>query len=549
MTPPDPVLHDVGAGAIVAEYPVSSDEEANRRAVALGRALLASGAESLRDAIPGARTLLVSFDPIRLSHEQARDLVASQSAGTAALSGGREVTIAACYGGEFGPDLSELASRAGSTPDEIARRHAAGDYTVAFLGFAPGFAYLSGLEPMLHCPRLSTPRPRVPAGSVAIGGPYTGVYPSPTPGGWRLIARSAARLFDEEADPPAALAPGDRVRFEQVGRERLEALERDLAADAARTDTSPGGRPVFRVVKPGLFTSVQGAPRWRRGDAGVPPGGAMDEAALEAGNARLGNSPSVSSLEMTLLGPELEAVGATVTCVVSGAEFDLKVDEGMAAVDQPFTVAPGHRLRFGARRRGARAYLAVAGGFAVPRTLGSRATSLTSRMGPFDGRALRADDLLVVGSDDTRAVAAGAGLLLPEGGARLRVILGPHDGRFTRDAHKVFASSRYIVTPESNRMGYRLSGPTLELAVRGDILSDATPVGSIQVPASGSPILLMADRATTGGYPKIATVITADLPLAGQLAPGDWIEFLPCTPSDAATALHARLATLKGQDA
>ena len=303
------------------------------------------------------------------------------------------------------------------------------------------------------------------------------------------------------------------------------------------------------VVRPGMLTTIQDEGRWGHQHLGVPVAGPMDWYSHALANRRAGNRDDAATMEITLLGPELEAVGGTVTCVVSGAEFDLRVDEGMAAVDQPVTVAPGHRLRFGSRRRGARAYLAVAGGFAVPRTLGSRATSLTSRMGPFDGRALRADDLLVVESADTQAMSVGAGLLLPEGGARLRVILGPHDDRFTRDAHKVFASSRYVVTPESNRMGYRLSGPTLELAVRGDILSDATPVGSIQVPASGSPILLMADRATTGGYPKIATVITADLPLAGQLAPGDWIEFLPCTPSDAATALHARLATLKGEDA
>ena len=305
----------------------------------------------------------------------------------------------------------------------------------------------------------------------------------------------------------------------------------------------------FTVVRPGMLTTIQDEGRWGHQHLGVPVAGPMDWYSHALANRRAGNRDDAATLEITLLGPELEAVGATITCAVSGAEFDLTTGKGAVGPDQPFTVAQGHRLRFGSRHRGARAYLAVAGGFAVPRTLGSRATSLTSRMGPFDGRALRTGDLLAVGFDDTRPVAAGARLLLPEGGARLRVILGPHDSRFTRHAHEVFASSRYIVTPESNRMGYRLSGPTLELAARGDILSDATPVGSIQVPASGSPILLMADRATTGGYPKIATVITADLPLAGQLAPGDWIEFVPCTPADAAKALSERLAALNGDGA
>jgi antagonist of KipI len=126
-------------------------------------------------------------------------------------------------------------------------------------------------------------------------------------------------------------------------------------------------------------------------------------------------------------------------------------------------------------------------------------------------------------------------------------MLGPHERSFSRAALETFSSSQFVVTPESNRMGYRLDGPRLEHSGAADILSDATPIGSVQVPASGHPILLMADRQTTGGYPKIATVITADLPLAGQLAPGDWIEFEPCSLTAAVDALRQRTATLHGR--
>jgi antagonist of KipI len=124
--------------------------------------------------------------------------------------------------------------------------------------------------------------------------------------------------------------------------------------------------------------------------------------------------------------------------------------------------------------------------------------------------------------------------------------MGPHHARFTDEAVRAFTSTRYTVTQDSNRMGYRLDGPVLSQIEASDMLSDATPVGSLQVPPSGLPILLMADRQTTGGYPKIATVITADLPLAGQLAPGDWVEFAPCTRAAAIDALRLRMGALAG---
>jgi allophanate hydrolase subunit 2 len=171
-------------------------------------------------------------------------------------------------------------------------------------------------------------------------------------------------------------------------------------------------------------------------------------------------------------------------------------------------------------------------------------------MGPFGGRALVAGDVLTIG-DDGNAKTSGATprpLPLPQGGARVRVMLGPHDDLFTSAARETLVSARYRVTPQSNRMGYRLEGPPLRHVGGADILSDATPIGSLQVPASGQPILLMADRQTTGGYAKIATVITADLPIAGQLAPGDWIEFSAIGRTDALDALKQQEARLAGHE-
>jgi antagonist of KipI len=187
---------------------------------------------------------------------------------------------------------------------------------------------------------------------------------------------------------------------------------------------------------------------------------------------------------------------------------------------------------------------------------GSRATNLVARMGPYRGRALAAGDRLPLAPGRATAVdeLPGATLKgrvtplvpLPDGGARLRIMWGPQDHLFADRARDTLTSNRYVITPQSNRMGYRLDGPRLEHRGSADILSDATPHGTLQVPGSGQPILLMADRQTAGGYPKIATVISADLALAGQLAPGDWVAFAACDRRTAVTALREQEALLSG---
>jgi antagonist of KipI len=247
------------------------------------------------------------------------------------------------------------------------------------------------------------------------------------------------------------------------------------------------------------------------------------------------------------MGPELEADTDTV-CVVAGARFKTTVNGVRTEEGQPFVVPAGGRVNLGARLAGARATFAVRGGFDVPTIFGSRATSVVSRIGPFNGRALRAGDVLPTAQYGKIArPCEGSPLPLPAGGARVRIMRGPQDALFTTEAVEALCTSRFAITPQSNRMGYRLDGPLLHRAGdHADILSDATPFGSIQVPAAGTPILLMADRQTTGGYPRIATVISADLPIAGQLAPGDWIEFQECTREEALDALRERERELGG---
>ena len=306
--------------------------------------------------------------------------------------------------------------------------------------------------------------------------------------------------------------------------------------------------PALRVIRPGLLTTIQDLGRWGQQAHGVPVAGPMDSYSHRLANRLVANGDDAAALEITLVGPEVEATG-DVMCAVAGAQFELATDDGPVACGRPFRLSSGGRLRFGRRLAGARATLAVRGGVDVRPLLGSRATSLVSRMGPFSGRALMPGDVLPVGSYEPAVGGAADAppLTLPQGGARLRAMPGPHEHMFTPAALEAFFTATYTITPSSNRMGYRLEGPPIEYARDADVLSDATPIGSVQVPRSGQPILLMADRQTTGGYPRIATVISADTPIAGQLAPGDWIRFARCTRAEAIDALQRLERRLSGR--
>lgn len=311
------------------------------------------------------------------------------------------------------------------------------------------------------------------------------------------------------------------------------------------------------IVRPGMLTTVQDLGRWGLQGSGVPVAGPMDLYSHRAANRLVGNPEDAATLEMTLIGPVLES-DVDLLCAVAGAAFEITVDGIGVPTHAPFRLPARARLHVGGRRAGARGTFAVRGGFAVDATFGSRATSLISAMGPFGGRALVAGDMLPIAEPWRTREETPAGrsvatpplpLPLPRGGSRLRVIRGPHESMFTARAFEILFGSRYTVTASSNRMGYRLDGAPLQHAGSADILSDATPMGSLQVPGSGQPILLMADRQTTGGYPRIATVISADLPLAGQLAPGDWVEFAPCGRDAAIEALRRQRARLEGRPA
>jgi antagonist of KipI len=301
------------------------------------------------------------------------------------------------------------------------------------------------------------------------------------------------------------------------------------------------------LTKSGFFTTVQDLGRFGFQRYGVPVSGAMDTYALTAANLLVGNKPSDACLEITLIGPELLFL-SEAQIALTGATFYPMVNEERVACWQTLQVHRGEVLSFGSSQNGCRAYLAVRGGINVPVVLGSRSTYVRGGFGGSQGRQLRAGDVLEA-HESTAPLTSGFAVpteAVPEYTRELlvEVVLGPQTACFTEQGLETFLSSAYEVTTESDRMGYRLDGAEVERRDLMDIVSDALPVGAIQVPRNSRPIILMRDAQTTGGYPKIAVVTTPDVSRLGQAKPRDRIRFSRVSPSKARERLLEYLKTL-----
>ena len=311
----------------------------------------------------------------------------------------------------------------------------------------------------------------------------------------------------------------------------------------------PADKPRIHVLRPGLFTTIQDIGRYGFQRFGVSVSGAMDRWALRVGNRLLGNPDEAAGLEITIQGPEL-FLDHALTIAVTGADLSPAWNGATLPMWTVVVMPAGSRLQFGKRRQGARAYLAVAGGIDGPMILGSRSTHVRSRVGSLGGRALKKGDRLEVGARSAESLQYVGRVLPPSNrphyssSPTVRIVPGLHVDRFTHEALQVLTESPYRVTSESDRMGYRLWGAELKHRSSGEIVSSATTFGTIQVPADGQPILLMADCQTTGGYAALATVIASDHSLAAQVCPGDNLSFSLTTQLQASELFRSNYAEL-----
>lgn len=287
------------------------------------------------------------------------------------------------------------------------------------------------------------------------------------------------------------------------------------------------------ILSPGPLTTVQDSGRFGALGKGFSPGGAMDMDAMTVANLLVGNAPGVGVLEMTMLGITARFDCETVMAL-TGADMSTRLNDEPIARYASIAVHPGDILSMKAAKNGVRAYLSVAGGFDLPLVMGSVSTNLKCALGGFQGRKLKTGDELPL--NQSGAPFLPRQVSPPEDYPdciSLRVLLGPQDDAFTQKGIDTFLGCEYTVTDKADRMGIRLSGEIIESKNGVDILSDGIAAGSVQIPASGTPIIMMADRQTTGGYAKIATVISADLSRAAQARPGTRIRFVRVTEAEA----------------
>lgn len=538
------------------------------------------------DLVPGAGSLLIqlagpaSAELVRETAERVREQLAHGSAsgrpGSLSDDGPPPtVTIETVY---QGLDLDRVIELTGLSADGVIAAHTAHPWRVAFCGFAPGFAYLSGGDPHLSVPRRDTPRREVPAGAVGLAGAYSGIYPRSSPGGWQLIGRTDAPLWDARRDPPALLRPGMSVTFRAVRPSTT--LRQVRSAPAQREPDHSGTLLTLTALRAGLRCLVQDLGRPGYADMGVGRSGAADRGALRRANGAAGNATDAAALEILLGGAEFRADGE-LTVALAGAPVEVSVatappddmDESDDAVrsddatrptggaapttadppgradrpaaesyhrvphpmERPLTLPAGARIRLGRPAVGLRTYLAVRGGIDVPPVLGSRSTDLLAGLGPTP---IRAGEVLPVGTAEPGVAARDPGRAAPgtehpaasapratvdavgvDGGA-LAILPGPQWDWFTVEAWELLRTASWSVLPASNRVAARLAGPELTRTTAAELPSQGLVRGAVQVPPSGELVAFLADHPVTGGYPVIAVLTDAAADRLAQCRPG-----------------------------
>lgn len=505
------------------------DAATSDRVLAEAAALRADRLPGVTEIIPSYASLYLEFDSALLGPSVVRrwaDRVLDELAGGAdGVRGGagRVVRVPVRYDGV---DLDVVAAAAGISPGEAARRHAAVEYRVYAVGFTPGFPFMGAVDPTLRLPRLTTPRARVEPHTVAIADAQTGIYPLASPGGWRLVGTTLEAVYDSHRERPFLLEPGDRVWFvpTTVGPQ-------GEASGAAPPEPSPltllpeePRHPVLTVAEPGLLDLVVDAGRYGAGHFGLARGGPLDARSARLANLLVGNEAGAPLLEFNVSGPVLEVERRAVVAF-AGWGVRPVLNGAPVAPFSSFLLSAGERLEFPPQSVGVRGYLAVAGGLESERFMGSASVDVRGLI----GRPLRAGDRLGLASERPArpgfAFEPHAGWHVQRGSrgtahdeVRLRILPGP---QADREAMAALTSSPFRVQ-HADRMGLQLDGPQVP---GGGVLSEANPLGAVQVTPSGKPLVLLHDRGTIGGYTKPAVIHPADLPVAGQLRTGDLVRF------------------------
>lgn len=523
----------------------------------------------IKELVPAASTIMVHFEPGLISPERLASTIRSITPETERNDNAKTVNIDVLYNGE---DFDDVCAMLNLSAEELIARHTANDWQVAFVGFAPGFAYCVGKDPIFNVARRPSPRTRIPAGSVGLAGEFAAVYPGASPGGWQLIGVTDAPMWDLNREQPGLLAPGDHVKYHHVrellhlnhgvGNGEESAGETPGVETVVQEETQSGTAPgrsseenstqtasilppseqvpspygYLEVVSVGGQLLYQDHGRPGLLDMGVAASGAADPLSMHTANYNVGNPDKRAVLEIAGGGVELKS-HMTGVLAISGAKGEVTVTQEDGLYFYPehghaFAVDPGDTISIGWFEQGMRAYVAIRGGIAAKRILGSLATDTLANVGPAPltvGDKIYADNPSLAGAV---ADAPRTGTLIePDTVVKLRITLGPRTDWFTDEAIATLTEQIWTVSNQSDRVGIRLEGEkSLERCVTRELPSEGAVTGAIQVPSNGQPVIFLPDHPLTGGYPVIGALIREDLDVSGQLTPGTRIQFLVDEP-------------------
>ncbi|AOM42084.1 5-oxoprolinase/urea amidolyase family protein [Xenorhabdus hominickii] len=486
----------------------------------------------IEEIIPAAKTLMIRFRPTKISTRQLVAEISSRDLQERGYAMGKRIEIPVHYNGD---DLALVAEILGCTVQEVIHQHTENEYTVAFTGFAPGFAYMASNASQWNIPRREIPRTRIPAGAVALAGEFSSIYPQASPGGWQIIGMTTERMWDLSRSSPALLQPGYRVNFRNVGQRPTTVSLPETSIK--NTISAPETACYLEILSVGLQTLFQDLGRLGQSGLGISESGAMDKSALRSANRIVGNASDQACLEIVQGGFKAMVHGQTLIAI-TGASCPIKIKTTSGEIFhvstyQPIDLNDGDEISLGTPDAGMRSYLAVRGGFVVPSVLSSHSFDTLSNIGPAP---LKVRDKLTIGEtayytavsfSETPAFA------MPDKDdvVVLDIIFGPRTDWFTQEALELLLKQIWQVTPQSNRIGLRLNGEcSLSRTKQQELPSEGTCIGAIQIPASGQPVLFLADHPLTGGYPVIASVADYHLDLAGQIPINAKIRFNPIRP-------------------
>ena len=537
----------IGDHSVLIDF--SKSKEPLKSIHALSKALFANKPTWAAEIVPGLDSLVIQLqrttgDP-KTAREQA--LVDLQAIGEefekqqgSKTSPNKIHRIQVCYHPDLGLDLPAIAKACKLSIEEVVRLHKESLYTADILGFMPGFAYFSGLNPQLRLPRLASPRPAVPKGSVAIAELQTAIYPRVTPGGWNIIGRSPNKLFDIDKNPPGLFMAGDQMQIEEISLDEFHQLDQaNTSQEVIRSLDKDNSEASIEVLQAGTFSTIQDEPRSGLSHWAVGPGGACDTASLHLANALVGNPPGTVAIEMTSTGPSLLFHEATCVAWV-GAHCEGIVNNQRIPGNRPVWIPKGASLKFSPLNPGLRCVLAIGGGLDLPETLGRFGSHISADIGP---KRLEKGDQLTLANpkaplkssflkslykeDDLPAYPKWSirSPFLPSNSiTQVRCLAGPHLSFLSAKEHELFWSTVWTVSNQSNRMGLRLQGDFKVKKDLPNIPSQAITFGTVQFPPSHEPIIMLAEHQTTGGYPRLAEVIRSDLVKLAQTKPGSKLQ-------------------------